>query len=118
MFYILLGVQVDRVLCSSFLGYAAHDLLSYEGLCDITQKGTTLFPKKELFIIIYDPKKLHNEIGVSKDQHPPTTLQGTQIPSNRDHKALNRGILGGLGRDIGPWDEVWWRTNPLSYGGL
>ena len=26
-------------------------------------------------------------------------VKAPQIPSNRDHKALNRGTLGGLGRD-------------------
>ena len=31
------------------------------------------------------------------NQHPPTPLKTPQIPSNRDQKARNRGILGVLG---------------------
>ena len=30
-------------------------------------------------------------------QHPQLPFKTPQIPSNRDHKALNRGTLGGLG---------------------
>ena len=49
-------------------------------------------------------------------QHPQLPLKEPQIPSNRDHKALNRGTLGGLGMgsnyDLGkiPSIRVCWKT--------
>ena len=36
-----------------------------------------------------------------QNQHPRTTLQDPPLPTNRDHKALNRGTLGGPGRGSG-----------------
>ena len=35
------------------------------------------------------------------NQHPQLPSKTPQIPSNRDHKALNRGTLGGLGSHAG-----------------
>ena len=34
---------------------------------------------------------------------PQLPFKTPQIPSNRDHKALNRGTLGGLGNLISSW---------------
>ena len=46
---------------------------------------------------------------------PQLPFKEHQIPSNRDHKALNRGTLGGLG--IAP-STHWYLPEPLSSAGL
>ena len=39
-------------------------------------------------------------LGVpGRDSDPQLAFKRPQIPSNRDHKALNRGTLGDVGRD-------------------
>ena len=40
-------------------------------------------------------------LGVVIYQHPQLPFKKPQIESNRDHKALNRGTLGGLGMEAG-----------------
>ena len=47
-------------------------------------------------------------------QHPPTTPP--QITSNRDHKALNRGTLGGLGKEWGTMGAELARSRFESFG--
>ena len=45
---------------------------------------------------------LKQSLNSQDNQHPPTTLHKIpHIPTNRDHKALNRSTLGGLGTDPG-----------------
>ena len=39
------------------------------------------------------------------NQPPPLPLKIPQIPSSRDHEALNRGTLGGLGMGYGMWPQ-------------
>ena len=46
---------------------------------------------------------------------PQLTLKRPQIPSNRDHKALNRGTLGGVG-SYGPLFFLEARSIGISFG--
>ena len=49
-------------------------------------------------------------------RHPQLPFKEPQIPSNRDHKSLNKGTLGGLGRD--PKCELRHQLRGIGLSGL